>query len=258
MLMVVIFILGLIIGSFLNVCIYRLPKKESIISPSSYCPHCHKSIPWFYNIPLLSYVYLGGRCRFCKKPISLRYFAVELITALLLVSLFNHFGLTLAFVMMSLLTVALIVASFIDWQDGLIPDLITFPGLAIGIVVSLAFPNLQGTEVHLLGLGKSVLGILVGGGAIYAIGILGKVIFKKESMGGGDVTLLAMVGAFIGWEKVLVAFFVAPLFGSIVGIVLKLKEKREYIPYGPFLSLAAVISIFWGDEIINRLFTGGF
>lgn len=258
MLSVVVFILGLIVGSFLNVCIYRLPRGESIISPPSYCPHCHKGIPWFCNIPLLSYVCLRGRCRFCKKAISFRYFAVELITALLFISLFNHFGLTAIFIIMSLLTAGLIVATFIDWQHKLIPDLITLPGLAIGLLASFVFPELQRTQIHLLGLGKSLLGVLVGGGAIYAIGVLGKAIFKKESMGGGDVTLLAMVGAFIGWEKVLLAFFVAPLFGSIVGIILKLKDKREYIPYGPFLSLAAVISIFWGDEIINRLFMGGF
>jgi len=253
MLAAVIFVLGLIVGSFLNVCIYRLPRSESIISPPSHCPHCRKSIPWFYNIPLLSYIYLKGHCHFCKKPISFRYFAVELITALLFIFLFNHFGLTVIFVIMSLLTTGLIVATFIDWQYGLIPDLITLSGLAIGLLVSFAFPHLQRTQIHLVGLGESFLGILVGGGTIYALGVLGKVIFKKESMGGGDVKLLAMIGAFVGWEKVLVIFFVAPIFGSLVGIILKLKEKREYIPYGPFLSLAAVISILWGDKIIRWL-----
>lgn len=258
MVVTVIFILGLIVGSFLNVCIYRLPRGESIISPFSYCPHCRKSIPWFYNIPLLSYIFLKGRCHFCKKPISFRYFAVELISASILVFLFNHFGLGSMFIIISLLITSLIVVSFIDLEHELIPDVLTLPGLGLGIVISFIFPHLQGTEAHLLGLWKSALGVLVGGGVIYAMGIVGKAIFKKESMGGGDVKLLAMIGAFVGWEKVLVTFFVAPLFGSVVGIILKIKEKKEHIPYGPYLSLAAVISILWGDKIINRLLMGGF
>ncbi len=253
----IVFIFGSIVGSFLNVCIYRLPKGESIISPPSHCPHCKKHIPYYYNIPLLSYIYLRGRCRFCRGPISFRYFAVELISALSFLFLFNHFSLSLIFIIMSLLVISLIVASFIDLEHELIPDVITLPGLGIGIIISFILPHLQGTGVHLLALRKSVLGSVVGAGSIYAIGLLGKAIFKKESMGGGDVKLLAMIGAFVGWEKVLVTFFVAPLFGSVVGIILKLKEKKEHIPYGPYLSLAAVISILWGDEIIGWLLKGG-
>lgn len=257
MLSIVIFIFGSIVGSFLNVCIYRLPRGESIISPPSYCPHCQKSIPYFYNIPLVSYIYLKGHCHFCKEKISFRYFAVELISALTFVFLFNYFGLGLMFVIMSLLLAGLIVASSIDFEHGLIPDVITLPGLGIGMIISFVFPQIQGAGAHLLALKKSALGILVGGGTIYALGVIGKAIFRKESMGGGDVKLMAMIGAFLGWEKVLVTFFVAPLFGSIVGVVLKIKEKKEHIPYGPHLSLAALISILWGNKIIEWLLKGG-
>lgn len=253
----IVFIFGSIVGSFLNVCIYRLPKGESIVSPPSRCPHCEKRIPYYYNIPLLSYIYLLGRCRFCKGPISFRYFAVELISALSFLFLFNHFSSKLIFVSMSLLVISLIVASFIDLEYELIPDVITLPGLGIGIIISFILPHLQGTDIHLLALRKSILGSAVGAGSIYAIGLLGKAIFKKESMGGGDIKLMAMIGAFLGWEKALLTFFVAPFFGSVVGIVLKIKEKKEYIPYGPYLSLAAVISILWGDKIIKWILRGG-
>ena len=252
---ILIFIIGAIVGSFLNVCIYRLPKKESIISPRSHCVWCRKTIPWYDNIPFLSFLLLRGRCRLCKKRISFIYFIVELLTALLFLFIFTHFGLSVKFIVYTALSCALIVASFIDLKIQEIPDEITLPGMAIGVILSFIFPHLISQDTNLSGLFNSILGLLAGGALIYLMGILGKGLFKKEAMGGGDVKLMAMLGAFLGWRLVILAFFIAPLLGSIVGVVLKIKNKEDIIPYGPHLSLAAIIAIIWGDKILS-LFMG--
>jgi len=248
------FSLGAIVGSFLNVCIYRLPRKESIIRPGSHCPCCKKKLAWYDNIPFLSYIILKGRCRHCRGRISLRYFLVELITAGCFLLLFHHFGLSLIFWIYAALCSSFIVVSFIDIAIREIPDEISLSGIVLGLILSVSFPLLQDTALHKLALLRSFLGMLAGGGSIYITGLIGNAIFRKESMGGGDVKLMAMVGAFIGWELALLTFFLAPFFGSIVGIVLKIRKGQSLIPYGPFLSLAALISIIWGEGIIAWLF----
>ena len=247
------FCLGAVLGSFLNVCIYRMPRKESVIRPGSHCPHCKAKIAWYDNIPLLSYFILKGRCRHCGAKISFRYFVVELLSAGLLLFLFYHFGLSLPFVIYALLILSLIVVSFIDIDIREIPDEISLSGIVIGLTLSVAFPQLQDTFLRSTALLRSFLGILAGGGSIYLTGLIGNAIFKKETMGGGDVKLMAMVGAFIGWKLALLTFFIAPFFGSAVGIVLKIRKGESLIPYGPFLSLATLVSIVWGDQIINWL-----
>jgi leader peptidase (prepilin peptidase)/N-methyltransferase len=247
------FCLGAAVGSFLNVCIYRLPRKESIIHPRSFCPHCKHKIVWYDNIPFLSYIILKRRCRYCKRIISFRYFLVELITASLFLFLFMQFGLSVSFWIYVILFSSLIVVSFIDIDIQEIPDEISLSGIVIGLIISFIFPQLQVQSSHQLALLHSFLGVLVGGGSIYITGLIGNAIFKKESMGGGDVKLMAMIGAFIGWKLVLLTFFVAPFLGTAVGIVLKIKEGRSLIPYGPFLSLAALIAICWGQTIIAWL-----
>lgn len=254
MLTISIFIFGLILGSFLNVCIYRLPKKESIIKPSSYCPECKKPIPWYDNIPVISYILLKGRCRFCKKAISPRYIIVELLTAVLLVSAFMAWGLSIKFIIYSILFCGLIAAAFVDFKHQIIPDEITYGGMVLGLIFSLFYPSLQGESFWYSGLIYSTLGLLVGGASIYFTGVIGKLIFKKEAMGGGDVKLMAMIGAFLGWKFVILIYFIAPFFGSVVGIIMKLKYKKDIIPYGPYLSLATVVAIFWGNNILNYLF----
>lgn len=253
MLGVVVFIVGACVGSFLNVCIYRLEKGASIIRPRSYCPDCKHPLAWYDNIPLLSYLILMGRCRYCRRPISFRYFTVEWLTAAIFLLFLHYFGLTVPFFIFISLASALIVASFIDLKARIIPDEISLPGIGIALLVSFIYPALQGTGSHLRALLYSFLGLIVGGGAIYLTGLLGDFIFKKESMGGGDVKLLAMIGAFIGWKLALLTFFIAPLFGAVVGIILKIKNKTDTIPYGPFISLAAIIAIIWGEEIIRRI-----
>lgn len=246
-----IFIIGSIVGSFLNVCIYRLPKNESIVLPRSYCPNCKKNIPWFDNIPLLSFIILKAKCRFCAKHISFRYFIVELITALLFLFLFIFFGPTIKFLIFASLSSVLIIASFIDIEYQIIPDEITLGGLLIGILLSIVYPGLHDMYSIKYSLMSSLKGVLVGGGSIFLIGFIGKLIFKKEAMGGGDVKFMAMIGSILGWKKVLLTFFIAPFFGSIIGIIVLLKNKEHLIPYGPFLSLAALVSIFYGDKILR-------
>ena len=251
-----VFMIGAIIGSFLNVCIYRLPKKQSILFPPSYCPHCKKSILWYDNIPILSYLVLMGRCGFCRKKISSRYLVVEVLTAALILLLYIAFGVQAKLFVYSALISALIVATFIDIKTGEIPDEITLGGLVAGLAVSFGFPAIFDTASRVMALKSSAIGALAGGGAIFAMGLFGKVLFKKEAMGGGDVKLMALVGSVLGWELALVAFFIAPFFGAAVGLPLKMIQRRETIPYGPYLSLGAVIVIFHGHNILKVLFSG--
>ena len=251
MLGLIIFILGLVVGSFLNVCIYRLPRNESIITPRSHCPYCSKTIPWYDNIPLLSFLLLGGKCRFCRVRISPLYFIVELLTALLFVLFLNFFGLNVSFIVYTALACSLVVITFVDLKIEEIPDEITIPGMFIGLVLSFSFPQLMREGMRFPALLNSFLGLLAGGLSIYLMGALGKFLFKREAMGGGDVKLMAMIGTILGWRLVILVFFLAPFFGSVVGIILKIKQNREVIPYGPYLSLATIIIVLWGNEILG-------
>jgi len=249
-----IFIFGSAIGSFLNVCIYRLPRQESIVFPGSHCTHCNHKLYWHDNIPFLSYLMLRGKCRFCARPISFRYFLVEFLTASLLLTFYVFFGFSARFFVWSILAAALIISTFIDFEHQIIPDVITLPGIILGLSASLLFPSVQGESTRLASLMNSFTGVLVGGGSIYAMGVFGKLVFKKEAMGGGDVKLMAMIGALLGWKLALLIFFIAPFFGSVVGIIVKIKEKKEIIPYGPYISLATIVSILWGERILEYLF----
>lgn len=258
------FLSGAVTGSFLNVCIVRLPQEKSVVRPRSHCVHCHKTIPWYDNIPLFSYWLLRGRCRFCGKRIAFRYFIVELITALAFVGLYWSFGFSARLWPYLVMVSCFIVATFVDFEHRIIPDEVSIGGMFAGLVFSLLVPQLHGLDPavipgfkpYLLGLGYSALGLLIGGGSIYLMGLLGDFIFRKESMGGGDVKLLAMIGAFMGWQLALLTFFVAPFFGAIYGIVEKIRTKDSAIAYGPFLVLGALISLFWGDSIIEWILSG--
>ncbi|MBI4437020.1 MAG: prepilin peptidase, partial [Candidatus Omnitrophica bacterium] len=243
-----VFIVGSVIGSFLNVCIQRMPQSESVVFPRSYCPKCKKSIFWYDNIPFLSYLFLKGRCRFCHEPISFQYFLVEFLTAFSFLMLYLRFGLTGHFFIYAAWFGSLLVASFIDLKHQIIPDEISLGGLVVGLGVSVLYPFLHGSPSRWFSLWDAAIGSLVGGGAIYLIGLFGNFVFKKESMGGGDVKLLAMVGSILGWKLTLLAFFIAPFFGSVVGIILKIRRGAEVIPYGPFLSLGSIVALFWGDQ----------
>ena len=251
-----VFMAGAIIGSFLNVCIYRMPANKSIIFPPSRCPKCDKNIYWYDNIPVLSYLILLGRCRFCREKISMRYPVVELVTASVMLSLFTVFGAggSVKFYVYAAFAGALIVATFIDLDINEIPDSISLGGLASALALSAIFPALFGTTLRIVSFTRSLTGALVGAATIYSMGVFGKILFKKEAMGGGDVKLMAMIGAILGWKLALFTFFVAPVFGAAVGLLMKIKDGRETIAYGPYLSLAAMIALFFGNNILGFLF----
>jgi leader peptidase (prepilin peptidase)/N-methyltransferase len=359
------FFLGAIVGSFLNVCIVRWPIEKSVIAPRSHCCKCKKPIPWYDNIPLLSYFLLRGKCRFCSERISPRYWFVELLTAVIFVVFYRQFGLDIRLLPYLVMVCGFIIATFVDFEHRIIPDEVSVGGMCLGLVLSFFIPSLHGVKldpqvssvqyggiifisiisvlvaggiiyfaalslsflfpkkmrdesdaflwclvalylfvkfavfgfirsdyfaVQLMGsnsyivvkmagilmslfnpefsypqagvnflpmfpqlqsFGLSFLGLVVGGGTIYLMGILGDLLFRKESMGGGDVKLMAMIGAFLGAKFAVLTFFIAPFFGAVFGIVEKIRTKDTAIAYGPFLSLAAIITLFWGEQIIH-------
>lgn len=239
--------LGLAIGSFLNVLIYRLPRKLGVTFERSFCPHCHQRIPLYLNIPVLSYLILLGRCRSCKKPISPRYPLVELLNGGLYLLFFHMNGLGLPLVVHCYLASTLLVIFFVDLEFQLIPDKVTIPGIVVGLASSFL--------VNPPGILNSLLGFLVGGISLLAVAYLGEWLFKKEAMGGGDIKMAAMMGAFIGWQKILVTFMAGAFIGAVVSVIwmmLSSKVRRErLIPFGPFLAMGAVIVVIYGDRLIQ-------
>jgi len=242
-----ILVVGLAVGSFLNVCIYRIPEGKSLFLPGSHCPKCDKRIRFYDNIPVLSFIFLRGRCRSCGAKISIQYPLVELLTAFLFLVAYLWQGLGLGFVWAVVLGCLLVIVFFVDLKHRIIPDVITLPGIVIGLTFAFISPQIRVLD--------SILGLLIGGGVLYLLAIIGELLFKKESMGGGDIKLAAMLGAFLGWQKVFLIFFLSALLGSIVGILAiylssRIKKHRT-IPFGPFLALASFAALFWGEGLIN-------
>ncbi len=250
------FVFGALIGSFLNVCILRLPKEQSVIAPGSHCFKCGKPVQWYDNIPLVSYILLRGKCRACGASFSIRYFFIELLTAAVFCGCYVYYGASRLLLPYLLMMSGFIVATFTDFDERIIPDEVSVGGTIAGVLVSAFVPQLHLTGVWWQGVLFSLTGALVGGGSIYLMGMLGEWIFKKEAMGGGDVKLMAMIGAFMGWKMALLTFFVAPFFGAIVGIAEKIRTKESMIAYGPYLVLGALVSLFWGDRLIVLLMGG--
>ncbi len=259
-----VFFFGAAIGSFLNVCIHRMPiEGYSLIRPRSHCPNCKKLIFWYDNVPLLSYVILRGRCRFCRQRIRFRYFVVELLTAVMFLLLYSLFGPSYNFFFCALFLCGLIIATFVDIQHKIIPDEISLGGILAGFILRTASGiGISPLTFNPRPLLDSLLGIIVGGGIIFLTGYLFDLIYFKllkrpaiqgetQSMGDGDVKLLAMIGAFLGWERAILTFFIAPFFGAVIGVINLIAKKDHTIPYGPFLSLGAVLSLFWAGQIIG-------
>ncbi|MCK4679726.1 prepilin peptidase [bacterium] len=239
------FIIGSMLGSFFNVVIYRVPRGGSIIRPPSACPACGTRLHARDNIPVLGYLLLRGKCRYCAAPISPRYPVVEVLSGVLPVLLFMRFGLTVHFFVYWLLSCVLLVLSFVDLDLRIIPDRVTLPGIVVGIIVA--------PLVGLVGFWGSLLGVVVGGGALYLIGVLGELFLKKESMGGGDVKLAAMLGAFMGWKLILVSLFVAFFIGAVVGVIAMARKPKSWdssLPFGPFIALGAVLALVWGESAL--------
>lgn len=262
--LLVVFVLGLVIGSFLNVCIYRLPRSDkSPLRGFSQCPHCNNFIKWYDNIPVLSYLFLGGKCRSCRKPIAFRYLLVEILTAFLFTwAVFQvdnwNSEQTIRLVINIGLLSALIVSTFVDLEFRIIPDEISIPGIIIAPIVSFLFPVLheplsflQTGNYHVDGLIASLVGMVMGGGIVYLIGFFGKLVFRKEAMGLGDVKLMFFLGGFLGYESIVFVFLLACIVGSLVGIVSLLITKDHYIAFGPYLALGACAMIFFKKEITH-------
>jgi len=244
-----IFILGLCIGSFLNVCIYRLPVSKSIIHPGSMCPNCSTLIPFYDNIPVFSYLWLKGQCRNCKVSIPLRYPTVELLGGLFALGTYLSFGLTAESLIYYTFIAGLLVVTFIDLDHRIIPDVITLPGIPICFAASFALPDITYKE--------ALIGIVVGGGSLLLVAWTYSLITKKEGMGGGDIKLLAMMGAIVGWKGILFTIFTASLIGTLAGLAVMLQSRRGMklaVPFGPFLSIGSITYIFFGTQLITWYF----
>jgi len=241
----IIFIIGLVIGSFGNVCIYRIPRNESIIYPASHCPHCNKPIQYYDNIPLISYIILKGKCRHCQGKIPLQYPIVEGLTGILYLLIYFFYGLQFVSLVYMLFSTSLIIISFIDFHEKIIPDTLSLPFIVIGFLSSFLLKNITPAN--------SLLGILAGGGSLLIIALAGSYLFKKEAMGGGDIKLAAMIGAFLGWKLTLLSLFLGFFLGSVIGVIILIRTKgqSEIVPFGPFIAMGAMISIFWGNVIIQ-------
>lgn len=236
---VAIFMFGLAIGSFANVCIYRLPKKESVVFPVSHCTACSTPVRPFDNIPVISYLILGGKCKDCKESISVIYPIIEVITALLLLAGFFKFGLTFDFLIYTVVAPTLVIITVIDIEHQIIPDVITLPGIVLGLAAG----------SYTIGYIDSFSGFLLGGGLFYLLAVL-----SNGGMGGGDIKYIAAAGALVGWQKVLLIIFIGAFLGSFMGllqIVVQKKSRKSLIPFGPFLAAATLITLFYGNLLIK-------
>ena len=249
---VFIFLFGLIVGSFLNVCIYRIPLPDvSIHSPRrSFCPECHETINFSDNIPVLSYLLLWGKCRYCKAKISLIYPLVELATGILFSLVFYHFGLTLEFLLALAFIAVLLPISVIDARHYIIPNVIIVTGLILGGVIVCAITYQRADVWYLL---TRFIGAVAGGLVLWLIAVIGSAVLRKKAMGGGDIKLMALIGLFLGaWPELVMVIAFSALSGAIVGSALILagrKSRQSPIPYGPFLAGAAVLVLLWGDRL---------
>jgi len=240
------FLYGIVIGSFLNVLIHRLPQGKSIIKPGSHCPNCGAPIALYDNIPLISYLILRGKCRNCKSSISYQYPLVEGITGALFVIFYLKSGLSLVFITETVFSALIIVLIFTDLNHQLLPDVITIPGTIGGLLFSL--------NGGLTTIGSSLIGAGLGAGIVLAIRELYFRLREEEGMGLGDVKLMAMIGAFLGWERALLTLVIGSFLGSVVGIIIIAKEKGDLrfpLPFGSFLGIASIFSLFYGEELIS-------
>lgn len=241
---IIAFLFGLTIGSFSNVCIYRLPKNESVVFPGSHCTTCNTAIKAIDNIPVLSYLFLGGKCRTCGQKFSIVYPLIEIVIGLLFAAVYIKFGFSWESLIYAVICPALVVITVIDYEHKIIPDRITLPGIVFGL----------GAGSFLVGVVNSGLGLLLGGGLFYLIAVLSVAILGREGMGGGDIKFIAAAGALLGWQKVLLVIFLGAILGSIIGLALMAlhnKDSKSQIPFGPFLAVGTLITIFFGEDLIG-------
>lgn len=234
-----IFCFGLAIGSFANVCIHRLPQKESVVVPGSHCRACLTAVRPLDNIPIISYIVLGGKCRNCSTRISWIYPIIEAVTASLLLAFFLKYGLSFDFLVYAVVTPALVIITVIDIEHQIIPDVITLPGIVLGLAVG----------TYTIGYANSLIGFFLGGGLFYLLAVL-----SNGGMGGGDIKYIAAVGALLGWEKVLLIIFIGAFLGSVVSLIqiaTEKKSRKSLIPFGPFLAIGTLVTLFYGNWLIR-------
>ena len=260
-----VFWFGACMGSFLNVCIYRIPREESVISPGSHCPHCNTPIHWYDNIPLVSFLVLRARCRNCQGPISPRYVIVESLIAALFVIVWLKISPTPLLAMAPIYSFAIVpiywlaifglaLGTFVDLEHMIIPDRVSLGGIVLGLTFSSLVPAMQGQPHAYGGFISSLLGASIGVGILWAIAVLGKLAFRKDAMGMGDVKLMGAIGAFLGWPAVVFTLMVSSFLGAIFGvsmIVAGKKEMQSRIPFGPYIAVAALVWILWGPVLLN-------
>ena len=265
-------IFGAIIGSFLNVVIHRLPHEESVVFPNSRCPSCGAVIAFYDNIPILSYIALGAKCRKCKEHISIRYPAVEALTALLFVAVAWHDGMSVRLPFDLVFVSALLALVFIDAEHMILPNAITYPGIVFAVVARIAIPFLtriphfddlpslingpfEGLPIWVASLGGAVIGALAGGGSLWLMGFLWEKLRGVEAMGLGDVKMMFMVGAYLGWRLTILTIFVGVLTGSIIGVLLMARQRERnmqmLLPFGIFLGIGAIAAMLFGGQIVG-------
>ncbi len=238
-------LIGFVIGSFLNVCIYRLPKGLSIISPGSRCPKCNTPIKWYQNIPIISFIILKGRCGECGEKISWQYPIVEVITGIISYALMKQWGPSPGYLVYFIFFSGLLVATIVDARHGIIPDEVSIGGMILGLILSFINPR--------IGVKDSLLGVFIGGGILYLVAWAYYLITKREGMGGGDIKLLAMIGSFLGVIGSIFGLMCGAFIGAIIGGIFMLfrgKDLKYAISFGPFLAIGATIYYLWGKEII--------
>ena len=265
-------VFGAIIGSFLNVVIHRVPRDESIVLPNSRCPSCGATIAFYDNIPILSYALLGGKCRGCGKPISFRYPAVELLTSLLFVAVAWRDGLSPALPFDLIFATGIVALIFIDAEHFILPNVITYPGMVFAVVARIALPFLTGAThfddvpslmhgtlgtmpLWVVSIVGAFIGALVGGGSLWLMGWTWEKLRGIEAMGLGDVKMMFMVGAYLGWRLTILTIFLSVLTGSLIGIVLMLRQKERnmqmLLPFGVFLGMGAILALLFGSRIVE-------
>jgi len=256
-------IYGTVVGSFLNVCIWRLPRDESIVSPGSHCPRCSTLLRAWDLVPLFSFLVQRCRCRYCGAPISWRYFWVELLTGAYFALAYRWFGCSVDFFAYALFGASLIAIFFIDLEHWIIPDQLSLFGIGVGVArdsIGLATRTRDPYWIPVPGWGReiplpqSLAGIVVCGGAFLALAIVSYYIFKKEAIGGGDIKLAAAVGANLAIGQAMLSFFLAVALGSIIGIALiaaKRKTRKDYVPFGPMMVAGAMLAVFYGQQLIQ-------